>query len=200
MTKNEFLARLRARLSDLPPDEVDERLNFYSEMIDDRMEEGLSEEEAVAAIGRAGREEASRRTPTEETMPTEETAPAPRRRMSAPTVTLLALGSPVWLALLISAFAVVLSLYAALWSAVISVWAAALSVAVCAVGGTLGGPLLICLGGGALGVALFGAGVVCIGLAVFLFYGSLAATRGTIFLTRRTARLVCNRFGRRTER
>ena len=51
MTKIKFLLSLHDRLSGLPQDEVEERLNFYSEMIEDRMEEGISEEEAVAAIG-----------------------------------------------------------------------------------------------------------------------------------------------------
>ena len=43
MKKLEFILALRNRLSCLPQDEVDERLAFYSEMIDDSMEEGLSE-------------------------------------------------------------------------------------------------------------------------------------------------------------
>ena len=50
MTKKEFLARLRRGLAQLPPEEREERLAFYSEMIDDRMEEGLSEQEAVASL------------------------------------------------------------------------------------------------------------------------------------------------------
>ena len=51
MRKQEFIYQLWKKLSDLPKEEVEERLSFYAEMIDDRMEEGLSEEEAVAAIG-----------------------------------------------------------------------------------------------------------------------------------------------------
>ena len=51
MLKQEFLAQLRDALCGLPQRDIDERLTFYSEMIDDRMEEGLSEEEAVAAVG-----------------------------------------------------------------------------------------------------------------------------------------------------
>ena len=42
---------LRAKLCSLPEQDVEERINFYTEMIDDRMEEGLSEEQAVAEIG-----------------------------------------------------------------------------------------------------------------------------------------------------
>ena len=51
MTKNEFLIALIQGLSRLPKAEVEERVAFYGEMIADRMEDGLSEEEAVASLG-----------------------------------------------------------------------------------------------------------------------------------------------------
>ena len=51
MCKQAFLDELRERLTGLPQEDIDERLDFYAEMIDDRVEEGLTEEEAVAAIG-----------------------------------------------------------------------------------------------------------------------------------------------------
>ena len=50
MSKQEFLAQLRKGLSGLPQDDIEERLAFYGEMLDDRIEEGISEEEAVSAI------------------------------------------------------------------------------------------------------------------------------------------------------
>ena len=51
MDKQEFLSKLRAKLFGLPQKELEERLSFYSEMIDDRIEEGLSEEDAVKELG-----------------------------------------------------------------------------------------------------------------------------------------------------
>ena len=51
MTKTEFVLELTSKLSLLPWEEVEDRISFYVEMIDDRMEDGLSEEEAVAAVG-----------------------------------------------------------------------------------------------------------------------------------------------------
>ncbi|MBR5314835.1 MAG: DUF1700 domain-containing protein, partial [Clostridia bacterium] len=51
MTKLEFLFRLEQGLCGLPKEDVKERINFYAEMIDDRVEEGLSEEDAVREIG-----------------------------------------------------------------------------------------------------------------------------------------------------
>ena len=51
MTKQEFLKALWTKLSELPKDDVEQSLDYYAEMIEDRIESGLSEEEAVAAVG-----------------------------------------------------------------------------------------------------------------------------------------------------
>ena len=51
MNKKEFLHELRSSLRGLNDDDIDEKISFYSEMIDDRIEEGYSEEEAVSEIG-----------------------------------------------------------------------------------------------------------------------------------------------------
>ncbi len=51
MSKQEFLAQLKDGLSGLPQSDIEERVAFYEEMIDDRIEEGLSEEQAVSEIG-----------------------------------------------------------------------------------------------------------------------------------------------------
>lgn len=51
MGKQEFLDELRKGLSGLPRSDMEERLTFYGEMIDDRVEDGLTEDEAAAGIG-----------------------------------------------------------------------------------------------------------------------------------------------------
>ena len=51
MNKKAFLWALMDGLSGLPMEDIERSLDYYSEMIDDRMEDGLSEEEAVAAMG-----------------------------------------------------------------------------------------------------------------------------------------------------
>lgn len=51
MNKKEFLAALRAGLAGLPEADLQHWLDFYSEIIDDRMEEGMTEAEAVADVG-----------------------------------------------------------------------------------------------------------------------------------------------------
>ena len=51
MTKVNFILELNERLVGLPRFEVEEHIGFYVEMIEDRMEDGMTEEEAVAAAG-----------------------------------------------------------------------------------------------------------------------------------------------------
>jgi len=186
MSKQEFLAQLRKGLSGLPQDDIEERLIFYSEMIEDRKEEGLSEEEAVSAVG------------TVDEIVTQVVAETPfakiakeriksKRRLSAGEIVLLALGSPVWLSLGIAAFAVILSLYISLWAVIISLWAVFASFAACSIGGVLACVVFIVDGNGASGLAMLSAGIVCAGLAIFMFYGCKVATKGTLILTKKIA-------------
>ena len=53
MNKQEFLGALRRGLLGLPEEDIENSVEFYSEMIDDRIDEGMSEDEAVADIGSA---------------------------------------------------------------------------------------------------------------------------------------------------
>ena len=51
MKKNEFLSALRASLTGIPAEDAERALDYYSEMIDDCMEDGMSEDEAVEQLG-----------------------------------------------------------------------------------------------------------------------------------------------------
>ena len=87
----------------------------------------------------------------------------------------------------IAAFAVILSLYISLWAVIISLWAVFASFAACSIGGVLACVVFIVDGNGASGLAMLSAGIVCAGLAIFMFYGCKAATKGTLILTRKIA-------------
>lgn len=50
MNKQEYLGQLRAALACLPEDEIAESVAFYEEMIDDRVADGLTEEDVVASL------------------------------------------------------------------------------------------------------------------------------------------------------
>ncbi len=184
MSKEEFIAALRRKLAGLPKKEVEDRLSFYSEMIDDRMEEGLTEEEAVADIGTVEEvaEEIIKDIPL---LKIAKERIKPNRKLKAWEIVLLALGSPIWLSLAIAAFAVVISLFAVLWSLVVSMWAIFVSLVACGIGGVLAGVVIACAGQGLTGVAIVGGGIACAGLAIFFFFVCRATTKGGWWLTKK---------------
>ena len=186
MNKAEFIFALYEKLPSVPYKELEERLAFYIEMIDDRMEDGLSEEEAVAAIGTVEEIAAQILADIPIIKLAKETY-KPKTHLKAWEIILLILGSPVWFSLLIAAFAVVLSLYATLWSVLISLWAVFVSLAACALAGIVAGSGFIVIGYGLTGIAMIGAGIFCVGLTVFLFWGCNAATKGILSLTKKIA-------------
>lgn len=198
MNKQEFLTQLRKGLSGLPQDDIEERLTFYSEMIEDRMEEGLSENDAVSEIGPIDTIIAQIVTDIPLTKLVKEKI-TPKRRLKAWEIVLLALGSPIWLSLLLAAFAVALSLYIVLWSALLSLWAIFVSLVGCALGGIAGGTRLAIGGNGLISMAVIGAGIVCAGLSIFLFYGCKAATKDALSLTKKTVLGTKNRFIKKEE-
>lgn len=193
MNKQEFLAQLRKALSGFPQDDIEEHLAFYSEMIEDRMEEGLSETEAVSAAGSVT-EIAAQAVADTPFMKIAKERMKHKRRLNAVEITLLILGSPIWLSLCIAVFSVILSIYAVLWSVIISLWAVFLSLAVCTLGGVIGCVFFSIGSNGVSGIAALAAGFICAGLSVFMFYGCKAVTKGTLVLTKKTAILIKNCF------
>ena len=189
MDKKAFLSQLKKGLSDLPQTDINERLNFYSEVIDDYMEEGLSEEEAVNRIGAVNEIAAQILA---------DASPAPKKR-SPWKIAAIILGSPIWFSLLIAVFAVILSLYGTLWSVIVSLWSVFVALVSCAFAGLLCGVGLAVSGFAIPGLAMVGAALVCVGLSVFTFYGCKAATKAAVLLTRNVALAAANRLKKKED-
>lgn len=188
MRKQAFLDQLRGRLGGIPEAELNERLTFYSEAIDDRVEEGLTEEEAVAAMGSV--EEIAEQIIAE--IPLSKLAKERiklKRRLGVMAILLIILGSPIWLSLGIAAAAVMLSLYAVLWSLIASLWAVFAAAAVCTPGGIGAGVLFACAGNVPALLSMIAGAMICGGAAIFLFFACLAATKGAARLTKGT--VIC---------
>ena len=182
MNKREFLEALQKLLGGLPEEDIQKSLEFYSEMIDDRIEEGFSEQEAVAAIGDPTKiaKEILADIPIAKLV---KQKIKPKRRMSALEIVLLVLGSPIWLSLFITLFAVVLSIYVVLWSVIISLYSVAAAFVACAVGGAVSGIVFISLGKGAVGTFMLGAGILCLGLGILMFIGCNTIVKGIVWLS-----------------
>ena len=193
MNKQEFLERLRKGLVGLPQNDIEERVNFYSEMIDDRVEDGLSEEEATSKLGAVEDIIAQIIEDVPLTKIVKERL-RQKRTLKGWEISLLIIGSPIWGTLLISAIAVIFSLYVSLWAVVVSAWAVFVSLAVCPIAGIVAGLIFIFTSHGASGLATIGVSVVCAGLAVFAFFGCILATKGTAVLAKNLITLIKNCF------
>ena len=198
MTKMMFIVSLHDRLSHLPQEDIEERLRFYIEMIEDRMEEGLSEEEAVAAVGSIDEIVVQIQTDITAVKPVA-MKKKHNKRLKTTEIILLALGSPIWIALLVAAFAVILSLYISLWAIIISLWAAFASLVGCTLGCSAMCVAMAIEGEAASAIAMFGAGLVCAGLTILAFLGCKAATNGAAKLTKKIARLMKKWVSRKEE-
>ncbi len=196
MNKQDFLASLRQGLKNLPQNEADKFLDYYAEMIDDRIEEGVTETEAITALGPVEnliaqiREEIISTTPFGRLIKEKLT---PSRRLRVWEIVLLVLGSPIWLSLLLTVFALVLTVYAVLWALVLTVYAVDLALAAGGVAGIFS-LFLIPSKGFAPCAATCGLGLFGAGLAILLFYPSNFLAKGMIKVSKRIFLFIKARF------
>ena len=187
MTKLDFLLTLDRRLGVLPDADRKAPLDYYSEMLDDLMESGMTETDAVASLGsvEAIAEEILMDMPLTKLV---KAKMKKRRRMTGIEITLLIVGFPIWLPILISLFAVAFSVYVSLWAAVISLYAADVCLAAGSLAGFVGAIMMFVGGQPASGLLFLGAMLALAGLAILLFFGCNAATKGVCKLGRLTLR------------
>ena len=197
MSKKEFIDELRIKLSKLNNIDVEESLRFYEEMINDRMEDGLSEEEAISGIGSIDEIYAQISQDSQKSHltfdKTKQKTKSKRKNKAIILASTAVIWAPILIALIASAIAVAISvvavafsLYAVLWSLVVTVWAIFVSSALSAPVGALIGLLNIFSGNVAFGFMLISCGMVLAGLAIFAFYGALYATKGSTILTKKS--------------
>lgn len=168
MNKQEFLDALRSSLEGLPRKDIEASLEFYGEAIDDRMESGLTELEAVAEIGSV--EEVAAQILSEMPLPKLIRARA-KGSSSGWQIALIVLGSPVWLPLLLATAILLLAVYIVVWSVVIVFYALDFTLAAGVIG-CLAGTVQPLMQGNFPGAGLaLGMGVICAGLAMLLFLG-----------------------------
>lgn len=134
MTRNEFISSLSARLNSIPEAEKNKALDWYSELICDRMEE-MPEADAVSGIGSvdeiADEILSQYRQNTTAVHSSDGTEPQSRRSPDKGVNTALvifaaAVLSPIWLPLLIVGLSLALIAVVLVWCAVVTVGVACL--------------------------------------------------------------------------
>lgn len=166
MKKEEFLSALQERLAGLPPEDIRKSVDYYREMIEDRMEDGMSEEDAVAAVGTLD-EVVSQILSDMPLSKIVKNRKRKKRDWSPWVIVLLIVGSPIWASLLFAAFVTVFSLLIAFWAVLVSL--VAVGVALVPVGfcAMTAGIAAVVTGGTASVLFIgFGGGLICIGLSI----------------------------------
>ncbi len=189
MNKQEFLETLKSKLSGIPEETINESLEYYNEIIDDKTDDGLTEEEAVAELDSIEKIADNILSEIPLGLIVKEKVKT-RKPIGALGITLLALGSPIWLSLLVSAFAVVFAVFLSLWSVIVSLWAAAVAVAASGLGGVAAAVIFTVKGDYIPALAILGMGICALGISIFMIYGSKYVSAGMAWLTKKTFLLV----------
>ncbi len=187
MTKEAFLRELTGRLHQLPPEEVQRQRDYYEELLQDMMEDGMDEAEAVSKLGDPAQiaqdilQDMSLHTLVK-------TRIRPKHGWTTAAVAAAIVGAPLWfplgLALLATGFAVVISI----WAVIFSIFAVVLSLIVAGIFVFCKSFVLFPLG---IGIGLFslGAGLLMLGVGCLVFvaayYGSAALLRGGKWIYRK---------------
>lgn len=158
MDKNSFIIALREKLKGLPTEDIERSVEYYKEMIDDQIEEGIPEEEAVSSLGNIDDIVQKILADTPITKIVKDKL-KPKKDISPWVIALLVLGSPVWFPIIFAIFITVFSVYISVWAVLISLFATAFSLIVVGIVGSIISvgfffQAAISSGGALLGIAL----------------------------------------------
>ena len=221
MNRLEFINELGAALSVLPPEEVKKALDYYVESIDDRMEDGMTEEAAIESLGpipelaeKILSEQEPEKQPEPEPDPfqppkapeppvqfivseaqTPPPSPAPKkRRIPGWAIVLLIVGSPLWLTLGAAGLIVVLALEISAWAVLVSLL---ITSGALILGGIVGAPMSFF---GSVYPNTMAVRVLCCGLSLFSAGLGFLLLPASLFLLRGFAKCHGTLFRMLTDR
>ena len=186
MRKEEFISKLRKKLSGMPKKEIEDRLNFYSEMIDDKIEEGILEDDAVSSLGSIDSiaEQIISDIPFSKIAKERMTQ---KRRFKTWEIVLIAVGSPIWFSLLVALFSVVISLFAVVFALEVSLWAIILSFALSSPCAILMGIINVFTNNGPIGLLYVSLGLILASISIALFLALKPTFKGGISFMKKIA-------------
>ncbi len=187
MNKIEFLFGLEKKLQPLPDAERQQSLEYYSEIIDDHMDDGMTEEAAVAACGNINEiaEQIIVDTPLTKLV---KQKTKNRRRMQAWEIVLIVLGFPIWFSLAVAVFCVLLAISVVLWCVVMCIFVAGISCGACAFALSVAAIASMIAGNFMPGLFLLGCAMICAGLTILFFVLGRLCGKGVAKLHKLTFR------------
>lgn len=177
MTKSEFINTLIQRLSGLDEGEITKAVAFYSEMIDDRIEDSMTEEEAVESLGSIDSivNEIFEQLPLSAVIKQK----VKKNQNNTLWIILSIIGFPVWFPLSVALLVIVFALYISIWAVIISLFAAVVSFIVAGVCSVGAGIAFCVIKTPAVGAAIIGVGLMLTGLFILLIKPMIALCKQT---------------------
>lgn len=190
MRKDEFLSRLRSCLSTLPSAERESTLEFYDEQISDRIDDGMSEQDAIASLEAPEEIAANVLIAFNQTVEHNSTCNDPEKSCGSgskfskgyiiPIIITAVFLSPI-IAILIL---ITGSLWMGIFFSIASVAAVALASFFGSVAFTAGGIALISAPGGA-GISMLGIGIFILGATILLILMSYYLMKHFLILSKK---------------
>ena len=199
MTRNEFISSLSARLHSIPEAEKNKALDWYSELICDRMEE-MPEADAVSGIGSvdeiADEILSQYRQNTTAVHSSDGTEPQSRRSPDKGVNTALvifaaAVLSPIWLPLLIVGLSLAFVAVVLVWCAVVTVGVMLVSAAAVGAVGLVYGFWALFVINPAYGLLVLGAALTAAGLTLALIPLIVVTVKGAAEFTVWSVGKIC---------
>lgn len=188
MNKQQFLSALRRGLSQLPPEEIEKQAAYYSELIDDMVEDGMTEYEAVSRLGSV--EDIYQDILQNMPLPLlVRTGAKPKGGWTALSIVLIILGFPIWFSLAVAVLAVIFSVYIVIWVVVIVAFAVVLALAACAVAAIVAFVRLL-FGSVALAILALGCAFVLAGFGIAAWLLAVAFAKLVVRATAAIGRSV----------
>ncbi|WP_028263433.1 DUF1700 domain-containing protein [Atopobium fossor] len=179
MDKNAYMQALRDHLSSLPEEEIKRALSFYEEAIQDRLEAGMQESDAIAELEKP--KQAAQRIISE--LPAVSRFAAKLKSTQIPTATLIGLliltilGSPLWVAILFAIAALFVAALVVLFSALLVIWVFT-GLFICAIiPGTIVTYNAIITGGISAALLALGISLVISGAGLYFSHVTIALSR-----------------------
>ena len=193
MNKSAYIDRLETLLQCLPKDKRAEVVSFYGEAIEDRIEDGMSEEDAVAAMGSV---EIVAETILAE-LPVVPRVVAKTKRKSLVLLWVLAiLGCPVWVPLAAAFLVTTVAVYLCIWIVAACVWLLAALLVLALPLGIFLAWCGIVAGLPAFALAQTGVGMMVCGIGLLVFRLAFSSSRWLAALSQKWARKAMSPFRR----
>ena len=166
MLREEFIKLLEQRLAGIPKADLDRTLEYYNEIISDKLDDGLEEKEAIDSLGSI--DEMVNNTLKD--IPMNKLAKEKlnlNRKLKTWEIVLLSATSIIWVPILIALMVVVVAIYIGLWSGVIGLASGTVSCAATSLI-IIPGLVDVITGNFGSGIVIIGIGMASLGMSILL--------------------------------